>query len=239
MHLLETLLRKRIYACGTAWADRRGFPAELKSVRLQQQGDFVFRQKGNLVATVWRDKKNVVVLSMMTSADEVTTVERKQRDGSVQIIPCPTAVDTYNKFMNGVDQGDQLRDYYRVHKYYKYIFWFMFDVAITNGYILSAFIPTTLTTLSFNTLKQFCLNLASQLIANYCSRKRAGRPQSNLNPPPPLPTPDNGGPPSAQAPRMQFHLPSHGRSKRCVYCQWYHTPTIRKESVWHCQECPV
>ena len=33
-HLLETLLRKRIYACGTARANRRGFPAELKSVRL-------------------------------------------------------------------------------------------------------------------------------------------------------------------------------------------------------------
>ena len=42
-HLLETLLSKGIYACGTARADRKGFPDDLKSVRLQQQGDFIFR----------------------------------------------------------------------------------------------------------------------------------------------------------------------------------------------------
>ena len=43
--------------------------------------------------------------------------------------------------MGGVDQNDQLRGYYNVRlkcrKYYKYIFWFLFDLAITNSYILT------------------------------------------------------------------------------------------------------
>ena len=46
----------------------------------------------------------------------------------------------YNKFMGGVDHNDQLRGYYNVRmkcrKFYKYIFWFLFDVAVTNSYIL-------------------------------------------------------------------------------------------------------
>ena len=43
--------------------------------------------------------------------------------------------------MGGVDQNDQLRGHYHVRlkcrKYYKYIFWFLFDVTVINSYILS------------------------------------------------------------------------------------------------------
>lgn len=42
--------------------------------------------------------------------------------------------------MGGVDRGDQLRQYYHLRlksrKFYKYIFWFLVDVSITNTYIL-------------------------------------------------------------------------------------------------------
>ena len=160
------------------------------------------------------------------------------------MIQCPTAVHTYNTFMNGVDRRDQLRNYCRVrlkcNKYYKYIFRFMFNVAITNAYILSAFVPTTLASLSSNTLKNFRLNLASKLIGTYSSRKRAVQPGSCFitpNPPPLLPLSDDCGPLCSQIARIHLHLPSHG-PKRCVFCQQYRTPAIRKESVWHCRECP-
>ena len=43
--------------------------------------------------------------------------------------------------MGGVDDNDQLRGYYHVRlkcrKLYKYIFWFLFDVAIVNSFIVS------------------------------------------------------------------------------------------------------
>ena len=238
---MESLLERKIYACGTARPSRRGFPDDLKHLKLTR-GDIVYRQRANLVATVWKDKREVVVLSTMTPPQATTTVERRQPDSSILEVQCPEPVTTYNTHMGGVDKGDQLRNYYKVRlkcmKYYKYIFWFLFDVSITNSYILSCFVPSSTLKL---TLKQFRLRLASQLIDNYCSRKRAGRPKRSTttpHPPPPLPSPDSGGPPSTQSLRPNLHLPSHTRSKRCVYCREYRTPRRRKESVWYCEDCP-
>ena len=59
----------------------------------------------------------------MTSPQDTTTVDRRQKDGSIKHIPCPQSVSTYNTYMNGVDRGDQLQNYYSVRlksmKYYK------------------------------------------------------------------------------------------------------------------------
>ena len=41
------------------------------------------------------------------------TVQRKQKDDSSVEVPCPASIISYNKFMGGVDRGDQLRVYYR------------------------------------------------------------------------------------------------------------------------------
>ena len=95
--LAEMLLEKGIYSCGTARMDRRGFPADLKGLRLNR-GEFDFRQKGGVVATVWRDKKDVSIISTLTSGTETTTVERRQKDGTKVTVPCPQAVATYNTY---------------------------------------------------------------------------------------------------------------------------------------------
>ena len=53
------------------------------------------------------------------------------------------SVRLYNIIMAGVDKNDQLRGYYEVRtkstKNYKYIFWFLFDVAIVNAFILCTY----------------------------------------------------------------------------------------------------
>ena len=116
----------------------------------------------------------------------------------------------------------------------------LFDVSITNAYILSYFAPTTSITGSAHTLKKFRLTLATDLIGNSCSRKRAGRPKTSTpfpHPPPLLPSADNGSPPHTQPLHVQFHIPSHNQSKRCMSCALYCTPPRRKESVWNCKEC--
>jgi len=129
--------------------------------------------------------------------------------------------------MSGVDKGDQFRGYYRVWlkcmKYYKYI---LFDVSITNAFILSSYVPTTT---SKHTLKKFRLMLATQLIGNYNRRRRAGRPSSNATST--LGTCRRWWPTLQQRPRLQLHLPSHGQSRRCVYCGSYRSPQRRRECV--------
>ena len=102
------------------------------------------------MATVWKVKKDVTLLSTMTSPDSVTTVQRRQRDSTITDVACPEVVPVYNRYMSVVDEGDQLHGYYRVRlkcmKYYKYIFGFLFDdidVSITNAFTLSSYVPTT------------------------------------------------------------------------------------------------
>ena len=109
--LFEELLQQNIYTCGTAQIDRHGFPETLKKVAITERGQHKSCQRGNLVATVWKDKKDAKMLSTMCDPCTTQTVERKQKDASKITIPCPEAVVVYNKYMGGVDQGDQFRHY--------------------------------------------------------------------------------------------------------------------------------
>ena len=78
-------------------------------------------------------------MSTTSQPSAVVTVLRKQ-DGSRVPVSCPQAIISYNEFMGGVDRGDQLRGYYscrtKSRKFYKYIFYFLLDVTITNAFVL-------------------------------------------------------------------------------------------------------
>ena len=71
--------------------------------------------------------------------------------------------------------GDQLRQYYQLRlksrKVYKYIFWFLVDVSITNAFILHQYNTSTSTRPS--PFKAFRLELAKGWMGDYNSRKRA------------------------------------------------------------------
>ena len=132
--LFDQLLDHGLYACGMVRCDRRDLPSELRGVRLER-GSHAFHQRGNLSAIIWQDKRQVSVLSTLTTPDETLPIRRKERDGTTTTtaLPCPTAITTYNKHMAGVDMGDQLRRYYRLRlkfmKNYKYIFFFLLDIS--------------------------------------------------------------------------------------------------------------
>lgn len=75
-----------------------------------------------MAATVWHDNRLVYIMSTNTVPTAKTTCQRKKKDGTVEIIPIPKAISSYNKFMGGVDRADQLRSYYqwdlKSRKYY-------------------------------------------------------------------------------------------------------------------------
>ena len=55
-------------------------------------------------------------------------------------------------------------------KFYKYIFFFLFDVAVTNAYILLK----SSGSYTFKDFKSFRLHLGKDLIGEYCSRQHRG-----------------------------------------------------------------
>ena len=221
--LLLDLLKSGLYACGTIRSNRKGFPKDLKPVvkkGMKERGDSQTRQYNNLTVSVWQDSKAVSVAATNGDATVDVQVLRKKKDGTRTPVKCPQSISLYNKYMGGVDHNDQLRGYYHVRlkcrKYYKYIFWFLFDVAVINSYILAKHY----TDLNIKDVKTFRTELAKGLIGQYCSRKRSGR--ATLHP----------------AKRFcAAHFPMRGAEKvhRCHYCHTYKHQ--RHETVWHCKDC--
>ena len=132
-------------------------------------------QKGKLVADAWRDNKVVTLMSTSTQPGEIGSVMCRQRDGTRTSVTCPKSIIDYNTYTGGVDRGDQLRGYYhclsKSRKFYKYIHHFLLDVTITNAYVLHrnhSHSPSL-------SVKEFRLQLANELVGNYCSRRFPGR----------------------------------------------------------------
>ena len=165
-----------------------------------------------------------MVMSTNCQPSDSGTVKRKQKDGSSVEVPCPASIISYNKFMGGVDRGDQLRGYYRCRsrsrKFYKYVFYFLLDVAITNAYILMKSSGR-----SFKDFKSFRLQLAKDLIGEYCSRRRRGRGGTVIHPIPfrhfPIRLDNHDGPRHPRGP-CAHHRNVHNR---------------RVLSSWYCREC--
>ena len=106
-------------------------------------------------------------MSSCHNPSHMTLVERKRVEGSIINVECPVSIVDYNKYMGGVDRGDQLRKYYHVHvksrNSYKYIFWYLFEISVLNSFILSPYscnIPNS-------TYLSFTDRLATELISNF------------------------------------------------------------------------
>lgn len=170
----------------------------------------------------------VTSMSTSTQPSATGTVLRRLKDGSRIHVACPESILQYNAFMGGVDRGDQQRGYYscrtKSRKFYKYIFYFLYDVAITNAFILyKHYSPHPV----LKNIKEFRLKLAVELINDYCSRRRPGRVSSSIVPLP-----------------LQ-HFPVKGDSDvqslkkkrgRCAHCNTQHR---RTDTTWFCQDCHV
>ncbi|KAJ8305179.1 hypothetical protein KUTeg_017267 [Tegillarca granosa] len=69
----------------------------------------------------------------------IRTVQRRQKDGSLNDLPAPSVSELYNKCMFGVDIADQKRMQYstcrKAKKWHKYLFWFCFDIAVVNSLV--------------------------------------------------------------------------------------------------------
>ena len=117
------------------------------------------------MALRWMDKRQVTMLSTIHDDSMVTKMRRSRRaPGGREELRKPAAIDEYNKYMGGVDKGDQLLSYYglthRMVKWWRRAFFHLFDMAIVNAYILYTISPQTGRRL---THEHFRIELAKEL----------------------------------------------------------------------------
>ena len=138
----------------------------------------------------------------------------------------------YNRYMSGVRSKGR--------KFYKYLFWFLFDSATVNAFILTKYFePAPNTTNRQQVFKSFCMRLAEGLIGYDNSRQRYSLPQpiheaaiDSVAPSVKCLRDD----PSQALGSPAGHFPIHGSSTRCAYC-WNVKNHQRHESSVHCRWC--
>lgn len=224
--LAVDLLNCRTYCRGTIERSRKGFPKDLLNPKsLKNKGDFEIVQNKDLSACIWKDKKVVSFVSTYDQTHHIDNVSRRNKDGTQVPVQCPPVVVAYNNTMNGVDRSDQIRTSYptyrKTKRWWLYMFWYLFDVAISNAFVLMKQSPnhviksSTGKTVS-RTMIDFRKNLAKQLIGNVrVQRKR--QPQSV--------DPHGNG---------HFIRPSvKGRCRQCS------KSNVRREPRWICSSCKV
>ena len=169
--LFHDLWRHKTAAVGTCMMNRRGLPHHFLGQSLGPGQTLACRQQ-ELMALKWKDKRDVLVLSTKhTSA--MTSVSVRVRGGRRQKEK-PTAVHDYNCYMSGVDQSDQLLEYYcfnrKTVKWWRKVFFHLVNLAVVNSqklYNLSK--NPDRESGSDMTLLEFLLQVAEGLVRLNCS----------------------------------------------------------------------
>jgi hypothetical protein len=234
--LMKMLLEKQIYACGTTQAGRKDWPAEFrnpKSLKLKR-GESRKLQHEDVTAVVWHDNQDVLILSTNSNPEtDVMVTRRSGKDREKIAIACPEAVVNYTKSMGGVDVADQKREYYGIGRasktWWKYVFHFVLNVAIVNSFILYDLTNRPVQISHGNRQLQYRINLVTQLIGDFTSRKRVGRKRSL-----PCGTP---------LPKTLHCLEKiSGRVKTCAECmvKKRKTPSGRGiQTAYKCRQCDL
>lgn len=227
--LMQHLLAQNTYACGTVRCNRKDLPPCSKNKL--QQGERVSAQRNQLVFTKWHDKRDISFLSTNVLPSEPARVVQRRRNGRNFDIEKPRVADVYTAYMGGVDRANQLRSFYFAgyssRKWYRYIFWFLFNLAVCNAFVLESFHRTTHGQRK-RAMINFRLDLAKQLIDGFSQRQRKRRSQE----------------PQQHSVTREAHVSVHvgGRKRMCLQCSkaGRRTPKGYKvETSFECNLCKV
>ncbi|POM73266.1 Hypothetical protein PHPALM_9902 [Phytophthora palmivora] len=149
------LLHRRMYLTGTIQTDRSGYAKDVvtkmktrtvnkKKVVIPSQGTTKLAENKmfpQLTAVMWMDRHPVHMLSSGGSRE--TGIVMRRIHGEMKPIPAPELVRDYHRWMGGVDVHDQLRMQrysvqlsYKTRKYYRTLFFGLFDMAVVNAFIV-------------------------------------------------------------------------------------------------------
>ena len=227
--LMEDLLAQDTYACGTVRSNRKDLPPCAKNKL--KQGEKVSAQRGKIIFTKWHDKRDISFLSSNVLPSEPSRLVPRKKNGRNIQIEKPRVADVYTADMGGVDRADQLQSFYFAgyssRKWYRYIFWFLFNLSVCNSFILESIYRTNQGERK-RPMINFRLDLAKRLINGFSQRKRKRRSQEALNQP------------VAREEHISVHV--QGRKRKCVQCiqAGRRTPKGYKvETRFECSLCKV
>ncbi|RXM30423.1 PiggyBac transposable element-derived protein 4 [Acipenser ruthenus] len=133
--LFECLHSQDTDACGTVRSNRKRMPQFKTKL---EKGEVHFLHTDKLLAAKWRDKRDVHILtSVHKPVMKVTdNVDHATGDNKVK----PECVLEYNQKMGSVDKSDMQISFVdcarKSLKWYKNLFFHLFDMAVLNAFIL-------------------------------------------------------------------------------------------------------
>ncbi len=252
--LLEHLRERGIYFLGTIRMNRvRDCQmTEEKDLKKQGRGSMDYRvNQNNVIIVRWCDSKAVNLVSSFVGITPQGQVKRWDRKTKTYVmVPRPAIVETYNRFMGGVDLLDMLSALYKysfkTRRWYLYIWWHSVTLALINAWTLYRRDMKALE-LEKNTmpLRRFQASVGSCLISAGKGKVRIGRPLSSSplsspphSSPPQTPTPPRKRPLGSVPPDVRRdgvdHFPTWEKRQRCKHCK--ETPHF---SHVFCEKCNV
>lgn len=233
--IFEYLLQHDTDAIGTVRSNRKNMPKELTELKLKK-GEIAARSSRGILALKWSDRKDVYLLSTKHANAQMTDTGKKtiHRGGRTEPNNAmkPKCVIEYNHGMGGVDRQDQVLACFPVMrkflKGYRKIFFYMFDMALFNSYVLySKMQPKK------NHYVNYRLDVAEQLLKTLTlpDYKVRGRPAL-------------GDTPLRLQARHWGHFPKHidptpKKAKPTRACKVCWTHTKRSETTWECRKCLI
>ncbi|XP_017752724.1 PREDICTED: piggyBac transposable element-derived protein 4-like [Eufriesea mexicana] len=226
--LFMTLLNSKTNAVGTVRSNRENMPKDFIKGKLQR-GECKMRSCNKILALKWCDKRNVYIISTKHETAEMTEEGKNQFDPILK----PKSVIEYNKGMIGIDRQDQMLACFPVMrkctKGYRKVFFYVFDIALFNCYILF----NKLNTGKQQSYAEYRIEKAESLLKNIPLPEYKRRGQ--------LLTEDL---PQRLHAQHWGHFPMHigptpSKSNPSRVCKVCSRHKKRSETTWECKRCKV
>ena len=227
-NLFVTLLNSKTNVIGTVRANRKNMPKDFLKTKLKT-GEYEMRSCNGLLAIKWKDKRDVFILSTKHTTVAMTEQIKKQHNPTWK----PKCIVEYNKGMIGVDRQDQMLACFplmrKCMKGYRKIFFYLFDMALFNSFILHNKINNE----KRQGYAEYKVKIAELLLEN--------TPLPNYNRKGQL---SNGDLPLRLQAQQWSHFPKHidptpsnqHPKRRCVVCTKHKQ---RRETTWECKKCKI
>lgn len=206
----------------------------MKSDSDLKRGEYDYKVSNENISIVkWKDKKSVHMLSTLHDPKEVTSVNRRQKDGNLIEVQCPQVLKDYNLNMNFVDNFDRIVNDYHLGRKSKRcwlrIFFHMLHCSVSNAFICHKelemdkfsnknFIRSVYEGLLKKSIVETTPNHLKQTKLQFTSMTKKARISEQIRF------------------EQSEHQPERTGSRRCAVCSTKMKPV---RTVWSCSTCKV